>query len=139
MTIEVKQKAATKKQTELQVALARIAELEAQVAKKPSSGRTHNGELLVSEADVSKMGSSHLFDAASTLVARDASGKKITKISKKGNPYNTMAEGAEYGWYNLLNSFAGQVARGNSLSEKQVVVVRGILSDMIRGEFLEIK
>lgn len=138
MTIQVKQKASTKKQTELEKALARIAELEAQVKAKPA-GRQHNGELLVSEAEASKMDSAKLFAAASTLVARDASGKKITKISKKGNPYNTMAEGADYGWYNLLNSFAGQVARGNALSDKQVATLRGILSDMIRGEFIEVK
>jgi hypothetical protein len=138
MTIEAKQKTATKKQTELQIALARIAELEAQVASKPSSSRVHNGELLVSEAEVSKMDSAKLFAAASTLVARDSAGKKVTGTSKKGNTYNKMAEGAEYGWYNLLNSFASQVARGNALSEKQVKVTQGILSDMIRGEFVEI-
>lgn len=137
----------TPKQTKLQELEAKNAalqaELEALKAAKPS-GRVHNGELIVSEAEVKKMSASDFWSVADILVARDANGKKVTAISKKGNPYNTVVKGADYAWYSYCNSFAVTLHGGRNrepqpLSDKQVQAARGILSDIVRAGFLKVE
>ena len=133
-------KTSTKKASELDSLKAKVAELEAKLAAKPvGKGRVHNSEFLVPAEYVAKMSSADLWKVADFMVARDAAGNKVKGISKKGNNYNKMAEGADYGAYTILNSIASQKGHGKDLSEAQINTVRGILSDLVRADIIDIK